>query len=187
VSAPVPRRRLEIIPAGGVALPLLRSLAAAVDAALSTGHVIAPALDPSAARGDDGTVDSTRLLDAVLALAPDGDGGGGGWRLAVTDAALRNVEGEPVFGEAAVGGGCAVVGLGALDAGNDCGETSLVDRAAKTAVHELAHAAGLEHCADPTCVMYPSRRIADTDRKAIGFCARCADDFRHATLDAARS
>jgi archaemetzincin len=186
VTAPVPRRRLEIIPAGGVALADLEAIAAAVDAALSMEHVVAPALDPSAAAVEEGTVDSTRLLDAVLALAADGDGGGG-WRLAVTDAALRNAEGAPVFGEAAVGGGCAVVGLGALDAGKHCGETTLVDRAAKTAVHELAHAAGLEHCADPTCVMYPSRRIADTDRKAIGFCARCGRDFRHATLDAARS
>ncbi|HEX8905815.1 MAG TPA: matrixin family metalloprotease, partial [Longimicrobiaceae bacterium] len=109
------------------------------------------------------------------------------WRLVVTDARLEAPEVGRVFGEAAVGGGCAVVGLGDLDGGKRCDETTLLLRATKEAVHELGHAAGLAHCADPLCVMYPSLHIADTDRKAERFCARCQGDFRNATLDAARS
>jgi archaemetzincin len=56
----------------------------------------------------------------------------------------------------------------------------------KVCLHEIGHAAGLEHCADRGCVMYPSRDIADVDRKDNRFCRRCAKELRHATLDAAR-
>jgi len=62
----------------------------------------------------------------------------------------------------------------------------LLERAVKVCVHELGHAAGLEHCADRACVMYPARDIADVDRKDKLFCRRCARDLAHATLDAAR-
>ena len=81
---------------------------------------------------------------------------------------------------------CAVVGLGPLDAGSGSGTNTLLDRAAKVCLHEIGHAAGLEHCADRGCVMYPSRDIADVDRKDTRFCRRCGKDLEHATLDAAR-
>lgn len=41
------------------------------------------------------------------------------------------------------------------------------------AVHELGHAFGLPHCTIPTCVMYFSNSIDDTDRKGYNFCKRC--------------
>ncbi|HKP74181.1 MAG TPA: matrixin family metalloprotease, partial [Longimicrobiaceae bacterium] len=109
------------------------------------------------------------------------------WMLGVSAAALRAPGVGRVFGEAAVGAGCAVVGLGALDAASASKGTTLLDRAVKVCLHELGHAAGLEHCADPVCVMYPARDIADVDRKDKHFCRRCAGDASHATLDAARS
>jgi archaemetzincin len=92
-----------------------------------------------------------------------------------------------VFGEAAVGAGCAVVGLAPLDAGSRSATETLLERAVKVCVHEIGHAAGLEHCADRACVMYPARDIADLDRKDKLFCRRCTRDLAHATLDAARA
>jgi predicted Zn-dependent protease len=184
-----PRRRLEIVPAGGVSVDFLEALGRELDARLGTGHVVAPplALDPAWSAGRR-KLRSAPLLDALLARGEEeGVSSSAGWRLAVTGASLEAPEVGRVFGEAAVGSGCAVVGLGGLDAGKRCGAETLLLRAVKEAVHELGHAAGLAHCADPLCVMYPSLHIADTDRKAERFCARCQGDFRNATLDAARS
>jgi archaemetzincin len=158
-----------------------------LDARLGTEHVVAPPLDLASGWQEDDGIESAALLDALLARAEaDAGEGDAGWLLAVTGERLHAPEHGRVFGEAAVGGGCAVVGLGGLDGGKSCDETTLLVRAVKEAVHELGHAAGLPHCADPLCVMYPSLHIADTDRKAERFCPRCQGDFRHATLDAAR-
>jgi archaemetzincin len=46
-------------------------------------------------------------------------------------------------------------------------------RALKEAVHELGHCLGLAHCPDPTCIMFFSNSLADTDHKGPGFCPRC--------------
>ncbi len=160
-----------------------------IDALLGTTHrLAAPLAIPAEWRDGEGRVRSAALVDALLAFASGGDASSDDlWWLAVTDAELAAPEVGRVFGEAAVGGGCAAVGLGGLDGGKPCDDQTLLDRATKAAVHELAHAAGLAHCADPICVMYPSLHIADTDRKARVFCTRCRTDYDNATLDAARS
>lgn len=169
-------------------MDFLSALGRELDARLGTAHRLAPPLEAGPAwSAGDGRLLSGAVLDTLLArAAAEGAAPGERWMLAVTDAELHAPEVGRVFGEAAVGGGCAVVGLGALDGGSDCGAGALLERATKAAVHEMGHAAGLSHCADPLCVMYPSRHIADTDRKAKVFCARCVGDYDHATLDAAR-
>lgn len=169
-------------------MPFLSALGRRVDARMGTEHELAPALEiDSRWLSADGELGSAPLLDALLDRAEAEDAHPDErWMLAVAGAALHAPGHGRVFGEAAIGGGCAVMGLASLDDGKRCDETTLLGRATKEAVHELGHAAGLAHCADPLCVMYPSLHIADTDRKAERFCARCRGGFVHVTLDAAR-
>jgi archaemetzincin len=48
------------------------------------------------------------------------------------------------------------------------------DRIAKEIVHEIGHLEGLEHCRDPSCVMWFSNSLQETDRKGMNFCHRCS-------------
>ena len=153
---------------------------------LPTTHHVGRRLSASEIAGDAHLSDA--LLDALIARADaEAVDPREAWLLAVSGGELRTPEHGRVFGEAAVGAGCAVVGLAPLDAGSRCPASTLLERAVKVCVHEIGHAAGLEHCADRACVMYPSRDIADVDRKDKVFCRRCAKDLEHATLDAART
>lgn len=180
---PETRRRLEIVPAGGVSMETVSALRRALDRRLGTRSSVGTPLPlyPEWRDGDTGRVRSGALLDALLARPAEGEEDA--WVLAVADEELCAPEHPRVFGEAAVGGGRAVVGLGALEGEKPDVSTDFLSRAVKAAVHEIGHAAGLEHCADPGCVMYPSRDIADTDRKGEGFCARCRAAFPRTTLD----
>lgn len=165
---------------GAVAPALLHALGRALDAVLPTRHHVGEPLDA-------GGSESGALLDALIARADaEAVDPRALWLLAVSDAELRAPGHGRVLGEAAVGAGCAVVGLAPLDAGSGSGAKTLLQRAIKVCVHEMGHAAGLEHCADRACVMYPARDIADVDRKDKHFCRRCGKDLAHATLDAAR-
>lgn len=82
-----------------------------------------------------------------------------------------------VFGQALVGGGVAVVytrrlrpefyGLGPDPA-------LYRERLLKEALHELGHAFGLGHCANPVCVMRFSNSIVEVDAKSTRYCRKCA-------------
>ena len=78
-----------------------------------------------------------------------------------------------VFGHADIQGRWAVVSLSQF--GGD-GKAKLVERAVKTAVHELGHTLGLRHHdANPQCVMFYSEKLTDTDRKGRDFCPDCSE------------
>lgn len=100
------------------------------------------------------------------------------WTLGITDVDLFAPGLEFVFGEATLGGCCAVVSTARLrpeNYGEAPDRRRFLRRLLVEAVHELGHVAGLDHCTVPRCVMSPSRIIEDSDRKGPDFCPACAN------------
>lgn len=82
-----------------------------------------------------------------------------------------------VFGEAQMGGPCAVVSVHRLRQqfyGLDSDDDLLRSRLAKEAVHEVGHTLDLTHCQDYTCAMAPSHAVEWIDIKQAGLCGACA-------------
>jgi archaemetzincin len=83
-----------------------------------------------------------------------------------------------VFGEARCPGGVAVISTYRLRVKRLDDSDLFASRILKEAVHEIGHMMGLRHCTEPSCVMYFSERLADTDRKGDDFCAECESKMK---------
>ncbi|HVR40979.1 MAG TPA: archaemetzincin family Zn-dependent metalloprotease [Thermoanaerobaculia bacterium] len=82
-----------------------------------------------------------------------------------------------VFGEAQLGGSCAVVSYHRLHQqfyGLPADELLLTERLEKEAVHEAGHVAGLTHCDDYECVMASSHAVEWLDLKGLAMCSVCS-------------
>ena len=82
-----------------------------------------------------------------------------------------------VFGEAQMGGRCAVVSgyrLRRNEDGTDAGLELYYERLAKVALHEAGHTLSLFHCEDPRCLMHFAASTKHLDRIRLFFCPRCA-------------
>jgi archaemetzincin len=90
-----------------------------------------------------------------------------------------------VFGEARVHGHVAVVSLYRLSpkqAGRGGQAARSLERLAKIAVHEMAHALGLTHCDSPGCPMSFSPELEALDRLTLEFCFHCRSALRRHSL-----
>lgn len=81
-----------------------------------------------------------------------------------------------VFGEAQLGGRCALVSLHRLREefyGLPPSPGLLWDRLVKESVHELGHVLGLRHCPDWRCVMASTHDVERLDLKGEEYCQSC--------------
>ena len=81
-----------------------------------------------------------------------------------------------VFGEAQMGGPCAIVSFQRLMQefyGLPADRELLVQRLIKEAVHEVGHTLDLTHCDDYSCAMAPSHAVEWIDLKEGTLCANC--------------
>ena len=83
-----------------------------------------------------------------------------------------------VFGEAQMGGPCAVVSLHRLRQefyGLPEDRDLLSHRLRKEALHEVGHTLDLTHCDDYQCAMSPSHAVEWIDLKDDALCSSCLD------------
>lgn len=81
-----------------------------------------------------------------------------------------------VFGEADIQNGICIISFIRLRQtyyGLKEDKDLFLERTLKEAVHELGHLLNLRHCSNPTCVMYFSNSLLDTDKKDYRFCDKC--------------
>jgi len=161
-----PRGSLSLLPIGEVPAAQVRHLRADL---AGFGVPIRVRHDPVTVAPGAGQVDAEAVLAAVEALPIargervlalcSGDGGQRGLTF--------------VLGLARRGGRCAVVYTHRLRAGTD--DVAYRRRLATEAYHELGHAYGLGHCAQPGCAMVFSATVPDVDAKRPSYCDHCRE------------
>jgi archaemetzincin len=153
-------KMLELLPIGDFDERLLRELTPALSEAFHVPCQIAEArLDPQFAfHRERQQYHSSEILQAMQAHAARG-----AWRvLGVTGVDLYIPILTFVFGEAQMGGPCALVSFHRLMQefyGLPADPNLLAGRLIKESVHEVGHTLDLTHCEDYSCAMAPSHAV----------------------------
>ncbi len=167
-------KSLQLLPVGPVEDKLLRYLKSSIPRCFPASCAILPnVLDPAATfHGERQQYHSSEILHLMQAFVrPDG-----GRLLGVTAMDLYIPILTFVFGEAQLGGPCAVVSAHRLRQefyGLPTEPELLSLRLLKEAVHEIGHTLGLTHCDDYRCAMAPSHAVEWIDLKESTLCTAC--------------
>lgn len=166
--------RLQLLPLGKVEPALLEELCAAIPRKLHVScEVLAvefnltPSYHPERQQ-----FHSSEILQRMQALVRPTD-----WRLlGVTDVDLYIPILKYVFGEAQIGGPCALVSYHRLRQefyGLDPDGTLLSERLLKESIHELGHTLALRHCEDYRCAMASAHAVEWIDLREADLCTSC--------------
>jgi len=167
-------KTLDLLPIGTFDERLLREVAPALaDAFRVPCRILSERLDPQFAfHRERQQYHSSEILQAMQEHAANG-----AWRvLGVTGVDLYIPILTFVFGEAQMGGPCAVVSFHRLMQefyGLPADPSVLIDRLVKESVHEVGHTLDLTHCDDYSCAMAPSHAVEWIDLKGQMLCASC--------------
>jgi archaemetzincin len=172
-SGAVTASRIALVPIGAVDAGLLQAVREGLAAEYRVPCAVAPfTTDPSRAlHPERRQYHSTELLASLSAL-PITDR-----VIGITAVDLYIPILTFVFGEAELGGRCAVISSHRLDDtfyGLRADAPLARTRTIKCAIHEIGHTHGLVHCDDYECVMAASHSVEWLDLKRESLCDRCA-------------
>jgi len=165
---------LQILPIGNIDPGLLKELLPSLEETFGVSAEVLPArLDPEFAFHDERQqYHSSELLRHMQSFLTASS-----WRmLGIADVDLYIPILTFVFGEAQVGGPCAVVSSHRLQQefyGLPPDLQLLRQRLKKEVIHELGHTLSLAHCDDYRCVMASSHAVEWIDLKDSALCAAC--------------
>jgi len=171
---PVPHDLVHLLPVGNLEPSLLEDLRRNIPTCFGMGCEILPIeLDPAPAYHiERQQYHSSELLQRMQASA-----GPEHWRLVgITAVDLYIPILKYVFGEAQMGGQCAIVSSHRLRQefyGLDRDDALLSQRLLKESVHELGHTFHLRHCQDYRCAMASAHAVEGIDLRENFFCESC--------------
>jgi archaemetzincin len=167
-------RIVELLPIGKIDERLLLDLGPVLaDVFRVPCRILQTHLDPQFAfHAERQQYHSSEILHRMQSYAADG-----AWRiLGITSFDLYIPILTFVFGEAQMGGPCAVVSAHRLAEefyGLPADPERLRKRLIKEAVHEVGHTLDLTHCEDYSCAMAPSHAVEWIDLKEAALCSNC--------------
>ncbi|MFZ0311221.1 MAG: archaemetzincin family Zn-dependent metalloprotease [Candidatus Korobacteraceae bacterium] len=167
-------KHLQLLPIGAIDGELLEWLAQELAQKFRVRTaILSPPLDPSfALHTERQQYHSSEILAAMQRYINSNT-----WRLlGITQLDLYIPILTFVFGEAQLGGSCAVVSYHRLQQGFyglPENPDLRANRLLVESVHELGHTLRLTHCHDYQCAMAPSHAVEWIDIKDSGFCEDC--------------
>lgn len=165
---------VHLLPVGKTPASLLEDLRTEIPKRLPVRCEIFPtSLDPAASyHAERQQFHSSEILERMQSLVRPRD-----WRLlAVAEVDLYIPILKYVFGEAQMGGPCALVSTYRLRQefyGLERDETLLQERLLKESIHELGHTLHLRHCQDYQCAMASSHSVEWIDLRNNRLCDAC--------------